>query len=384
MNGSETTYLGLPLDFWFSGPLGLPFHIWTFAVTITGLMVGSFLNVVIHRMPLDQSVVTPPSHCPKCGYRIPLRHNLPILSWLVLRGRCGNCGAGISPRYLAVEALTGVLFLATWLTFGQTEPLMAAALCVLFAGFIAGTFIDFEHLMIPDEITIGGIVVGFLCSAAAPALQGATNIPAAMKASALGILVGGGLIYGVVRLGKLLFGRYHVKLPAESPVVFHEGGVVLPEGEMPYEELFYRKSDAVVFHAKRVELADRCYLDQTVRLELLRQPPVLHIGEEILNAEEQPWMSVITDQLTLPREAMGFGDVKFMAAVGAFLGWKATVFSLAVSALLGVVAALTMIVLRRQKWSGRLGYVPYLAAAAMIWAFGGQTITQRWLAWLGY
>ena len=65
MNGGDTTYLGLPLEFWFSGPFGIPFHIWTLTVTITGLMVGSFLNVVIHRMPLDQSVVTPPSHCPK-------------------------------------------------------------------------------------------------------------------------------------------------------------------------------------------------------------------------------------------------------------------------------------------------------------------------------
>ncbi len=384
MSGADTTYLGLPLEFWFTGPLGLPFHLWTLFFTVLGLMVGSFLNVVIHRMPLDESIVTPPSHCPKCGYRIPLRHNLPILSWLVLRGRCANCGAGISPRYLTVEALTGVVFLTTWLTFGQTEPLMAVALCVLLAGFIAGTFIDFEHLMIPDEITIGGIVVGFLFSAAAPALQGATDMPTALKGSALGMLVGGGVVYGVLRLGKLLFGRQKVQLPPNSLVVFHEAGVVLPDGEMPYEELFYRKSDAVVLHAKRVELADRCYTDVPVRLELLRDPPVLRVGEETLSADEQPWMSVITDRLTLPREAMGFGDVKFMAAVGAFLGWRAAVFSLAASSFLGVLVAFTLIALRRQKWSGRLGYVPYLATAATIWIFGGQTLVQRWFATLGY
>ena len=228
------------------------------------------------------------------------------------------------------------------------------------------------------------MVVGFLFSAAAPALHGVTNVPEALRASALGMLVGGGLVYGVLRLGKLLFGRQKVQLPPDSPVIFHEAGVVLPDGEMPYEELFYRKTDAVVLHAKRVELADRCYTDVPVRLELLRQPPVLHVGEETLSADDQPWMSVITDRLTLPREAMGFGDVKFMAAVGAFLGWQATVFSLAASSVIGTLVAFTLIALRRQNWSGRLGYVPYLAAAAALWIFGGQTLVQRWLAAQGY
>lgn len=378
MNGANDTYLGMPLEFWFTGPLGIPFHIWSLAVTLTGLMVGSFLNVVIHRMPLNQSVITPPSHCPKCDAKIPLRHNLPVVSWLWLRGRCANCAAPISPRYLAVEVLTGAVFLATWLTFGRAEPLMAAALCALFAGFIAATFIDFEHLIIPDEITLGGIVAGFLFSAASPALQGAANAPAALRASALGILVGGGLVYGILRLGKLLFGRQKVALEPGTRVLFHEAGLVLPTGEIPYEELFYRKSDAVVFHARRIELADRCYANQTVRLELRREPPALRIGDETFDADDEPWMAAETDAISLPREAMGFGDVKFMAAIGAFLGWPATLFSLLASSLLGTGVALVLILLRRQKWSGRLGYGPYLAAAAMLWVFGGRTLVRAW------
>ena len=379
MSGAGDTVLGLPLEFWFAGPLGVPFHIWSVVVTLAGLTIGSFLNVVIHRMPLNQSVVSPPSHCPKCDYRIPLRHNLPVLSWFWLRGRCANCGAPISPRYVAVEALTGAVFLTTWLTFGRAEPLMAAALCVLFAGFIAATFIDFEHLIIPDEITLGGIVAGFLFSAATPALQGAANAPAAMRASALGIFVGGGLVYGILRLGKLLFGRQKLALEPGTRVIFHEGGVVLPDGEIPHEELFYRKSDAVVLHAQRLELADRCYADRPVRLELRREPPVLRIGDEVFNAEEEPWLAAVTDRITLPREAMGFGDVKFMAAIGAFLGWPATVFALLASSLIGTAVALVLILLRRQNWSGRLGYGPYLAIAAMIWVFGGRTLVRAWL-----
>ena len=378
---SDTTYLGMPLEFWSAGPLGIPFHLWSVFVGLVGLIVGSFLNVVIHRMPLDQSVVSPPSHCPKCDYQIPLRHNMPVLSWLILRGQCANCRAPISPRYLAVELFTGLVVLATWLTFGRSEPLMAGALCLLFAGFIAATFIDVEHLIIPDEITIGGIVVGLLLSAAAPALQGAVNIPAAMKSSALGIFVGGGVVYAVLRLGKLMFGRQKVELEPDSVVVFHEAGVVLPSETVPYEELFYRRSDAVTFQAKRLELSDRCFVDQPVRLELRREPPVLRVGGETFEAEHEPWMSAVIDRIVLPREAMGFGDVKFMAAIGAFLGWPATVFAQMASSVLGAFVALALIATGRQNWSGRLGFGPYLAAAAMIWVFGGQTFVRHWLGY---
>lgn len=377
---TETTYLGMPLEFWFTGPLGIPFHIWSFTMAVTGLIVGSFLNVVIHRMPLGMSVVTPGSHCPKCEYKIPLQLNLPIISWLWLRGKCANCSVSISPRYLAVEAFTGALFLLTWLKFGPTSPGMAWALCLLFAGFIAATFIDVEHLIIPDEITLGGIVVGFLLSVAVPDLQGVASIPESIKASGLGVVVGGGVVYAVLRMGKLLFGRERVPVSPETPVIFHEAGLVLPTGEIPYEEVFYRESDAVTAKARRVELFDRCFSNVPVRLELMRKVPVLRIGEETFEAADQPWMSVETEELVLPREAMGFGDVKFMAAIGAFLGWQATVFSLFASAVIGSVVAIALIAIGRQKWTGRLGYGPYIAVAAMIWVFGGHHFMDQWLS----
>jgi hypothetical protein len=104
------------------GPFGLPFHFWTFFAFLFGITAGSFLNVVIHRMPLGQSVVHPPSHCPKCGQRIRLLQNLPILSWLLLRGKCSGCSQRISPRYIAVETLTGLLFVAAWIHYGAESP----------------------------------------------------------------------------------------------------------------------------------------------------------------------------------------------------------------------------------------------------------------------
>lgn len=374
-------FLGMPFEWWYPVVWGIPYPIWTVTWTILGLIIGSFLNVVIHRMPRDQSVVNPPSHCPHCNQRIPLRLNLPVISWLWLRGRCRSCAAPISARYLGVEVLTGGIFLLTWLVFGAQQPEVALALSLLFAGFIAATFIDLEHLIIPDEITLGGVVVGFLLSAVAPGLHGVETAALGLKASGLGIAVGGGVVYAVLRGGKLLFGRQRVGLEGTQRVVFHESGLVLPSGEIPFWELFYRPSDTVRCHGKRIELSDRCFRDQPVEVRLAATPAELRIGNETLEAEGEPYLAIETDRIDLPREAMGLGDVKFMAAIGAFLGWQATVFSLFASAVLGTAIALILIALGRQQWSGRLGYGPYIAAAAMIWVFGGRQWWMEWFSW---
>ena len=144
--------------------------------------------------------------------------------------------------------------------------------------------------------------------------------------------------------------------------------------------MFYRKSDAITFEAKAVELIDRCYQSTTVKLS----PEKLIIGEEILNPEQVPHMEAVTDQMFLPREAMGFGDVKFMGAIGAFLGWQATLFSLMVSSVIGALVGVLLIVLRKQEWSSRIPYGPYIALAATIWMFGGQRLVEWWLnaGWL--
>lgn len=360
------------------GPFGMPFHLWTVSFLLLGLIVGSFLNVVIYRLPLGLSTVMPPSHCPKCETRIRLRHNLPVISWLWLRARCAYCGAPIPPRYVLVEAFTGLLFLATWLHFGRTEPLMALGLCVLFAGFIAATAIDIEHYIIPDQLTVGGIFAGFLFSALAPAMVGATTAPDAMKRSALGALVGGALVYVVLRGGKLLFGKQRLELPAGSTVVFNEECLQLPAERLFYDDIFYRKSDTVVLEARRLELADRCYWNQRVRVALRQVPPLLQVGDEKFDASQEPWMSVETEKVTLPREAMGFGDVKFMAAIGAFLGWQATIFSLMASAVLGSLVGVALILAGKRDWSARLPYGPFIAAAAMLWAWGGKAWMTEW------
>ena len=345
----------------------VPFHFWSVVFFVFGSMVGSFLNVCIYRMPLGLSVVSPPSHCPHCKYSIPWFLNMPLATWLLLRGKCKSCGAPISPRYFGVELLTAVAFLGCWLAFGHQSAWLALVYGLFLSGLIVATFIDFEHFIIPDEITIGGTVVGFMCSMLLPALHVEESLKGAILKSLIGLAVGGGIIYLILRAGKLMFGRQRVELPADTKIVFSESAVHLPDKDIPYEELFYRKSDVITMHARTLELVDRGYRDVPVRIALLARR--LEIGDDQFDPEECRHMEVVASELVLPREAMGFGDVKFMAAIGAFLGWQATVFSLMVSSMIGSLVGITLIVIGRREWSSRLPYGPYIALAAALWVF---------------
>src|SRR5213593_2924353 len=305
----------------------IPFHFWSAVLFTFGSIVGSFLNVCIHRMPRGESIVSPPSHCPQCNYSIPWHLNIPLVTWLMLGGKCKNCGAPISVRYFLVELLTAVLFLSCWLAFGRQSPALALVYCVLLAGFVVATFIDFEHFIIPDEITLGGIAAGFVASFFVPMLHQVETRADSLKLCFAGAIVGGGLVYGILRLGKLLYGRQRFELAPGTKVFFTETSVKFPDKEIPYEDIFYRKSDTVV-----------------------------------------------------PREAMGLGDVKFMAAIGALLGWQAVIFSLMLSAIIGATVGITLIAMRRSEWSSRLPYGPYIALAASIWVFSGNRILHWWMS----
>ncbi len=169
------------------------------AIFIFGLCVGSFLNVCIHRIPDDQKSINHPSRsvCLKCGYSIKFYDNIPILSFLWLRGRCRNCGATISWRYPMVELLTGISAVSIFLKSG----LSAAALIyfVFIACLIVITFIDLDHRIIPDVITLPGIPIFFLLALAVPDV--------ALKDSLIGLLVGGGSLWAVALLYKWLTGK---------------------------------------------------------------------------------------------------------------------------------------------------------------------------------
>lgn len=171
---------------------GLPFIYWVGVAVALGGIIGSFLNVVIYRLPNDESVVRPPSHCPACGHAIRPWHNIPVVGWLLLRGRCADCGIRISPRYPAIEALTALLFgLALW-RFGLSAE---GAIAVSFsAALIAAAGIDFDHRIIPDEISLGGLALGLSAVPVLRALAGQGLVEAWLY-SASGALLGGGLLW---------------------------------------------------------------------------------------------------------------------------------------------------------------------------------------------
>ncbi len=175
----------------------------TIVVFILGSIIGSFLNVCIYRMPREESIVFPPSHCPSCKKNVLWYDNIPIISYLALSGKCRFCKAKISYRYPLVEALTALLLAALFLRFGMTPKFPAYS--IMTCGLIVATFVDFRIQEIPDEISIGGIAAGLLLAFAFPAILGAAARGHAILNSLAGAVAGGGSIYLLGVFGKFAF-----------------------------------------------------------------------------------------------------------------------------------------------------------------------------------
>jgi len=172
-------------------------------IFVLGLIVGSFLNVCIYRLPRSESIISPPSHCPHCRKSIPWFYNIPLLSYIYLKGHCHFCKKPISFRYFAVELITALLFIFLFNHFGLTVIFVIMSL--LTTGLIVATFIDWQYGLIPDLITLSGLAIGLLVSFAFPHLQRTQIHLVGLGESFLGILVGGGTIYALGVLGKVIF-----------------------------------------------------------------------------------------------------------------------------------------------------------------------------------
>ena len=229
-------------------------------------------------------MVNTPSHCPRCGARIRWYHNLPLLSWLWLRGRCADCSARIPFRYPLVELLAGLLLAASpWILPFGTLVWVKGVLCGL--ALLVLFFTDLEHFILPNRVTIGGMALGLLISPLVPLLHGTEDSLTALARAAAGCATGFGTLWLVAAAGSLVFRK----------------------------------------------------------------------------------------------EAMGFGDVKLMGAVGAFLGWQAVFFTVVVSSLFGSVAGIALIVAGKRRLQSRIPYGPFIAAAALVWIIWGPVLVNIYL-----
>ncbi len=347
---------------------------------VLGAAIGSFLNVCIYRLPLELSINKPRrSFCPNCKTPIPWQQNLPLVSWLMLGGRCAHCGKRITFRYFGVELITGLIFLLVWQSFPWP---VAIAYWVFVSLVIVATFIDFEHFIIPDQITIGGTVAGLVASLVVPELMHADTRLAALIRSGLAAALGYITLLFVLEAGKLAFGKKRIRLDAPTPFTWKRQGddadfAVGAEHGL-WSEHFARESDRLLLDCDEADIDGRIHNKVTLEFHYNR----VTIEGQTFELDHVSEISGIATELQIPREAMGRGDLKFLAAIGAFLGWRAVLFSIFAGSLAGSFVGLVTMIIGKRVWSAKLPFGPYLALGALTWMFFGESFVRWYLGLL--
>jgi leader peptidase (prepilin peptidase)/N-methyltransferase len=364
---------------------------------ILGATVGSFLNVVIYRVPLGLSVNEPRrSFCPNCKYKIPLHLNIPILSWFVLLGKCKNCSCNVSFRYCLVEALTSLLFLIAWLTFAgsfdqifHNNPQLVLVSWFLISLLIAASFIDIEHQIIPDRINRCGIIVGIISAFIFPDIvhefmgmdkltyQGFSSRVEAVGWSLAGIACGFAILYSVVIIGKILFGNKILSSGPQAAWGIIEGKenpiLVIRDNEMPFEDLFFVGTEKIILDSLEIEINCKQYGPGDLVIYYDR---LVVGGDNVIPIDEWRSLKGISSKITYKREAMGLGDVKFIAMFGAFIGWKGVLFALFAASIIGTSINLPGKILGKDSGFTRIPFGPYLAVGALFWLFCGTDLLE--------
>jgi leader peptidase (prepilin peptidase)/N-methyltransferase len=344
-----------------------------FSVLI-GLVSGSFFGCCVYRLPRGISLLEPRfSFCPACQKTIAWYYNMPVFGWFWLRGRCHKCGARIDPRYPLIEALTGIFFgLAFW-RFGF--PLVIP-IWIFGSLLILITFIDIEFFIIPDLLSKPGILLGVASSLFFPELHSTSSRLVAGGNSVAGALFGGGLLFVISELGKLAFGRYKVVLP--NPVRFsfetnpEDASIVIDGEPFRWSDHFFRETDRIRIRADEVTING----EEFQQVDLTFYHDRLETGHGIVPLANLTSLFGRTAYAEFPREAMGLGDVKLMAAIGAFSGWLGVLFTIAGASVVSAIYGVSTILAGRRDWSAKIPFGPYLAIAAILWLFCGRAIVH--------
>ncbi len=357
--------------------------LWLIPAFFIGATIGSFLNVVIYRLPLGMSVNKPSrSFCPICKKPIPMWLNLPLISWLWLLGKCRECKAPISFRYFGVELLTAILFAVAWWIFAPQAVLVVIFLWVLVALLVAISFIDAEHLIIPTSLTWAGSVIGLGACAVWPRLPVLAGYESkwlqGLKHGAIGWSVGFFGLWLVVELGKKAFGKKALKF--SQPVAWHlkepEGDqdpmlFIIDGEEIPWWDIFSRKSDRLLVETTDIKVSGESVGGGSLiirELEIQLPDGTVHALDSIKSLDGTATSTVI------PREAMGMGDVHLLGMIGAFFGFIGVFFSLFAASIFAIIAA----TIGRVGFGKQLPFGPFLAMGAVAWMFGG------WRLWEWY
>lgn len=384
------TYIKLTrLTYEFFFPLGM---IFSFAI---GSCIGSFLNVCIWRIPRGENLSNPPSHCPSCNYAIPIWYNIPIAAWLILGGKCKNCKTAISPRYIIIEAVTGIIFvLMTYRAKVIGFPIeLLLSLYFLMATFITITFIDLKHLIIPSKITTTGVITGLCLGIALPytiitpinheifalsidqqwmlnKFPKLAEMPRvfALIFSISGFIIGYGMVWLVVEGGKLLFGKQTFKYDEPIGIMLNSHGAQAEGDELlPWDDMFDRESDVLIIHVEEGNWKAKKQEGEFGKCILTVNHEGLKLGEKDYKLNEIKEINLKSAKFIVPREAMGRGDIKMLGMVGIFLGPVGAIFTLMFATFAGCLVGILGMFLGKITKGKQIPFGPYLAAAAAYW-----------------
>lgn len=341
-------------------------------LALVGACVGSFLNVVVYRLPRGLSVQNPPrSFCPSCGKAIPWWLNLPIISWLWLRGKSACCHKPIAARYWLVEVACTALFLLIGWCFAYESVITQLWLCLWAAALLALLAMDWELMVVHPRVALVGTCAGLCAAVMDPHLVDSAAITS-LEGGLWGLVgaVGGFLLFRLVALGgRALFGRRKRVFTADEPWLLHQVGedIVLTVAGQDYEwsEVFTESTALVQLHDAVVEGKNA----PRGMLELQEDALLLPDGSRC-ELEGYDHLSGTCRGLTLHREAMGSGDAWLAMAIGALCGWQGVIFALVGGSVIGLVFAL----ITRVRRGVPMPFGPALVLAAYVWLFWGPQL----------